>query len=67
MYRWFLAAELAFIACALAGVSLARINIRIRLLSYCAYAFLMNLGLLIGFFKFLTGTQKGVLGIDAAS
>ncbi len=40
------------------GVLLTILKIRIKFLTYCAYFLVMNIGLLIGFFKFIFRLQK---------
>ena len=57
-YLWLLYGELLFIIFAVTGILLNILKIRIKLLSYFAYGFLLNLGLFIGFFKFLFRLQK---------
>jgi len=57
-YLWLFRLECAFILCAALGTVLNILKIRIKFLSYCAYLLLLNLGLFLGFVKFLTGSQK---------
>ena len=57
-YPWVLIFELAFILCALIGIVLNLLKIKIKFLSYCAYFLVINAGLLIGFLKFLLHLQK---------
>lgn len=57
-YKLVLTFELAFILCALIGIVLNLLKIKIKFLSYCAYFLVINTGLLIGFLKFLLHLQK---------
>jgi len=57
-YLWVLLFELAVLGCALLGILLNILKIKITFLTYCAYFFVINLGLLLGFFKFLFRLQK---------
>lgn len=57
-YKLVLTFELAFIFCALTGILLSLLKIKINSLNYCAYFLVINTGLMIGFFKFLLRLQK---------
>ena len=50
--------ELAVIIMAFFGIILNILKIKVKYLTYAAYFFVINFGLLVGFFKFLLGTQK---------
>lgn len=47
-----------FFLCTFLGILFNILNIRIKFLTYCAYFFVVNLGLFIGFFKFMFRLQK---------
>jgi biofilm PGA synthesis N-glycosyltransferase PgaC len=47
-----------YFLCTTLGILLNILNIRIKFLTYCAYFFVVNLGLFIGFFKFMFRLQK---------
>ncbi|MGH7192934.1 MAG: glycosyltransferase [Candidatus Saccharimonadales bacterium] len=58
-YRWLLAAQTAFYGLALLGAQLPGRRRSVRLLRLATLFSSMNLALLIGFFRWLTGRQRG--------
>lgn len=58
LYIGSLIAQGMFYSCVLVGWILSMLSRKVHVFSYFYYFFLVNLGLLIGFIKFLLGTQK---------
>lgn len=58
LYREVFLFELGVIVFAVFGILLNILKIKVKYLTYAAYFFVINFGLLVGFFKFLFGTQK---------
>ncbi len=50
--------QIIFIGLALVGLILDRLSFPVKIFTFPYYFILANLGLLIGFYRFLTGTQK---------
>jgi cellulose synthase/poly-beta-1,6-N-acetylglucosamine synthase-like glycosyltransferase len=59
-YSWFLLAQVAALLLPLLDTLLKSANIHVTLLRFASHFYLMNLALLIGFFKFLRGVESNI-------
>lgn len=63
-FRGVVIAEVAFLVVALAGLVADRLNLEIGPLGSASFFLLLNVGLLVGFFRYLRGTQRSLWTVE---